>query len=123
MWARANEKSFGACTVPFREREIRPVVYYYSRDFPERLKPDAEAMAEGWDLAFRKTVASLRAVECAEQAQGSRERCNGIFAPETTDQVFMLCGNPVEEGEHEACGPVGRRVEEQPAELVVFTLP
>ena len=93
----------GACTIPFRDREVRPIPYHLSENFPEEFISDMQDMVDGWDSAFRGTVASLRRIEC-EKNGGSD--C-GQFTPENTPEVYVMCHNPVIEGDNAACGEEG----------------
>lgn len=92
----------GACTIPYRDREVRPVVYYTTESFPDDLVPDAQHLAESWNEAFVETVGSLRALEC--EANGGTD-CDAERT--RTTQVYAICGSPVVEGDPEICGPVG----------------
>jgi hypothetical protein len=100
--ARAKRENQGRCTVPYREREIRPIAYHLSEGFPEDLIPDAQAMADDWNRALKETVGSLRALECEDVGAGN---CDA--EREVADDVFVLCQSPVGKSDHEACGPEG----------------
>ncbi|MEM9073482.1 MAG: zinc-dependent metalloprotease [Myxococcota bacterium] len=94
----------GACTIPYREREVRPIAYHLSSNFPEDLIPDAEDVGRHWNRAFVETVASLRENECLS-AGGSdcgAERLRGDH-----QQMFVICHNPVQADDHDACGVEG----------------
>lgn len=104
--ARAKRESSGKCTIPFREREIRPIAYYLSEGFPEDLEPDAQAMADEWNSALQATVGSLRAIECQENDGGNCEALRQV-----DEDVFVLCHNPVERGDDPACGKAGKVVQ------------
>ena len=47
----------GACTIPFRERGVRPIVYHLSKNFPADLVPDAQlaALAIEFGLTLQTT--------------------------------------------------------------------
>ena len=96
----------GACTIPFREREVRPIVYHLSRNFPEDLIPAAQHLSDQWNGAFVETVSSLRELECLD-AGGDAGACAGERMREDHQQMFVLCHNPVIESDHDACGPAG----------------
>jgi len=100
----------GACTIPYRERTTRPIVYYTSSNFPADLLPDAQAFASDWNSAFVETVASLRENECT--ADGGTD-CASQRTRETN--LFVLCQSPVPMGADPACGPVG--TEARPGDL------
>lgn len=102
--AKANRTPEGACTIPYREREIRKIAYFVTPNFPMDLWPEAEHLVEGWNGAFVQTVASLRENECLATG-GDASSC----ASERTrdDSVFVLCHSPVVEEDDDACGPLG----------------
>lgn len=100
----------GACTIPYRDREVRPVVYYTTANFPEDLAPDAQNFAAGWNEAFVGTIGGLREQECL--ANGGTD-C-AAEATRTT-QAYAVCRSPVVEGDPEICGPVG--TEARPGDL------
>ncbi len=104
----------GACTIPFRDRGIRPIVYYTSSNFPEDLRPDAEAFAADWNSAFVDTVASLRENECLADGGNSAD-CASQRAREDAQHLFILCPSPVPAGADPACGPEG--TEARPGDL------
>ncbi|MFK7987652.1 MAG: zinc-dependent metalloprotease [Sandaracinaceae bacterium] len=94
----------GACTIPFRDREARPVTYHLSANFPEDLRPEMEMVEREWSRAFVDTVASLREQECL--ATGGSE-CAAERTRDDARQMFHVCVTPVPEGAPEACGEVG----------------
>ncbi len=94
----------GACTIPYRERETRPIAYHLSTNFPTDLISDAEDVARHWNTAFVDTVSSLRENECL--ANGG-ENCSMERLRADHQQMFVLCHNPVAAGDHEACGAEG----------------
>jgi hypothetical protein len=92
----------GVCTLPYREREVRPVVYYMSASTPEDLQGDADTLANEWNRAFAETIASLRENECLEAKAG-----NCAAERERDKKVFYVCTTPVKAGAPEACGEEG----------------
>lgn len=96
----------GACTIPYRDREVRPMTYYTSSNFPEELVPDARHFAAEWNGAFEETVDSLRENECLRTG-GEPDSCRAERDREDAGRAFVLCTSPVVEGEDPACGPVG----------------
>jgi len=115
-WARANRQQnedgawVGACTIPYREREVRPIAYHLSANFPEDLVTDAEDVAREWNVAFVETVASLRENECLEYG-GDAATCGAERMRADHQQMFVLCHNPVLDSDHEACGEPGTSAE------------
>lgn len=104
-WTFANSgRTRGLCTMPYREREVRPIAYHLSQNFPEELLADARHFEAEWNSAFVDTVSSLRENECV--AAGDSD-CAAERTREDHQQMFVLCANPVAEDDHEACGPAG----------------
>ena len=100
----ADGRVEGACTIPFRDRDIRPIAYFTSLNFDTDLLPEARALADQWNRAFVETVASLREQECL--ANGGTD-CASERTDAEAERVFVLCESPVAEGAHPACGPAG----------------
>jgi len=104
---RAEDGSWlGACTIPYREREVRPIAYHLSTNFPEDLIADVESVASGWNDAFVETVSSLRENECLRDG-GDAATCAAERTREDHQTMFTLCANPVTEADHPACGEPG----------------
>lgn len=109
-WGRARRRLTdegrveGACTIPYRDREIRPVVYHTSENLPEDLQPEMEMLEAEWNATFVETVASLRENEC--EAHGGSD-CEAERVREDARQVFYVCPSPVPEGAPAACGDPG----------------
>lgn len=75
--------------IPVAEREPRPIVYHVNRDFPDDLKPMAEAVADQWNGVFLDVV-----------------RSQGVDPGDK--RMFIGClNNPVEEGDPVECGAPG----------------
>jgi hypothetical protein len=105
-YARTWRTEQGRCTIPYRERQVRPIVYYYSRNMPEDFFPDLEHFRLEWNDAFRQTVGSLRENECLAQGGGADE-CAGERDRDDARDLLVFCHNPVTDADHDACGPVG----------------
>ena len=105
-----NGEYLGACTIPYRERAVRPIAYHLSRNFPEDLLADAEDMAQSWNDAFVETVSSLRENECLADG-GDAATCASERTREDHQAMYVLCANPVPEGANPACGPAGTSAE------------
>lgn len=97
----------GACTKPFRDRTVQPIVYHLTPNWPEELLPEAMTVQEQYSAAFREVVASLRENECREFG-GSN--CEAQRTREDQQHMFYVCPTPVPEGAPEACGPPGTTV-------------
>lgn len=109
-WARAHHELdgdghlSGACTIPYRERAVRPIVYYTSSNFPEDLRPDVDHFAAEWNSAFVDTVGSLRQLECE---RAGAENCDAERTREDAQQMFVVCRSPVQRGDNALCGEPG----------------
>lgn len=115
LWAQSYERdetgAFAVDTegrllpIPLAEREVRTIPYYVNATFPD------DPLI--WDAAV-DTMAQWNDVgrEAAALAQGSD--------PQQVGDVFVLCHNPVEDGDPEACGEPGFTV--RPGDLRYSTL-
>ncbi|MEZ4255009.1 MAG: zinc-dependent metalloprotease [Polyangiales bacterium] len=97
----AGQTTARVCTLPYRERTVKPFAYHLSERFPDDLVEDAFTVVNEWNGTLTETVGSLRQVEC-EEAGGTN--CAAERDREDAKQVFVLCHNPVVEGDHAACG-------------------
>lgn len=97
--------------LPYKAREVRPIVYFLNAAWPASMKPVAQATADSWNDAFNETVAALRLLEdrapgsALSQAElrGEVERMR-----HAGERSFVLCqNNPVKEGDDPACGAPG----------------
>lgn len=92
--------------IPFREREVRPILFHVSEDFPDDVLAAAVAAAEEWDAVLRDTIVDLRRWECLEESGGDEELCEA--AVEVPERVLVVCpNNPVKSLDPEECGAVG----------------
>lgn len=78
--------------IPYRQREVRPVVYYLNAEFPAEtaLYDGNDEVEAEWDRVFRNAVAAAQGIDASE-----------------VPQMFYICDNPVPEGAPEACGEPG----------------
>jgi hypothetical protein len=96
--------------LPYAEREVRPIVYHLSADFPEDLKDAAVALGGAWNASFADTVNGLRFWECIDGG-GDAEGCQGVVEEDL--QVVLVCpNNPSLPGDPALCstdhtGPEG----------------
>jgi hypothetical protein len=66
------------CTLPYRERPVRPIVWYYTTGSdPEYFLATAEA-AQQWDVALRGAVQSARYAECM-RVQKDKAACDSAY--------------------------------------------
>lgn len=95
----------GACTIPYRDREVRPIVYY-SPNLPAALWPDVQGFSAEWNSAFVDVVSSLREQEClahdgdAESCVNERDRADAL-------NMYVACRSPVAADDSPACGERG----------------
>ena len=126
------------CTIPYRDREIRPVAWWVNPDMPDSLQDGFDGSGNktstgatedtvlAWNQAMRLAVARAREVECRRTGDGDRASCHAeYFVPGETDMVtyggwgiervkpmddvVITCHNPVRDYDPEACGPKGTR--------------
>ena len=100
----ADTEWLGACTIPYRERQIRPIAYHVSANFPADLIGDAQSTIDGWNAAFNETVGSLRENECLADG-GDAASCASERTLER--RTFVMCHNPVTAEDDVACGGEG----------------
>ncbi|MFT3707583.1 MAG: hypothetical protein QM817_07920 [Archangium sp.] len=68
------------CTLPFRQREVKPVVWYYTEgSHPDFFAPTRDAAHE-WDVALRSSIQASRYAECV--------RTKGIDCQEKSPMYF-----------------------------------
>ncbi len=98
----------GKCTIPLRDRVLRPVVWYVNRGFPNDLYGAMNEAISGWDDALRVAIATGRLAECRRTGEPNCEADNGWPAtfsddfrpavgtgPGEVPHLFVLCHNPV----------------------------
>ncbi|MBX3185787.1 MAG: zinc-dependent metalloprotease [Labilithrix sp.] len=103
----------------YKDRKVRPIVYFLNKEWPEELKGIAQLTADGWNDAFAETVASLRLLEdldygVALRHEDLRREVDAMksrdvgYGPQFGERVYVLCpNNPVKAGDHPACGKEG----------------
>ena len=79
--------------IPVEERTPKPVVYYLSQTFPddELLLQTTFEVGESWNQVFRETIAAVK----------------GAAVTSVREKMFILCHNPVVDGDEDECGEVG----------------
>ncbi|MGQ0505804.1 MAG: zinc-dependent metalloprotease [Myxococcaceae bacterium] len=88
IWKRAHDADGKVIAV--EKREVRPIVYHLTPNFPKALLPAATQIQGSWDHAFRRAVAVPRGI-----------------AIDQAPQMFYLCETPVPEGAPAVCGQPG----------------
>jgi hypothetical protein len=127
------DKFVHACTMPYKDREIRTTPYYYGPDSDPTLWESVRDAVSQWDIALRHAVLTSRYTECLRVSQqGTTQSTDEIAAckaqyptSEATEDilknepqpVFVFCHNPVTDddvktlkaggGKGDECGPVG----------------
>jgi hypothetical protein len=107
-----------ACTLPYRDRETRPVAYHYGPDSDPTLFDTVSKVAADWDSALRHAVQTARYSECVHEAGGVKSadaasdcaREYPVGMEETlnaVEPILVLCHNPVAQGDAAACGKPG----------------
>ena len=111
-WARSRRERddsgdwLGACTIPYRERDVRKVPYHVSENFPAELLPDMDHVIEQWNSSFVDTIASLRENECLADG-GDAAGCASQRTRDDGQSVVVLCHNPVLADDDASCGGEG----------------
>jgi len=102
------------CTLPLYKREIKTIPWYYGPKAPADLfKSTAEALGE-WNLAVKRAAQIGKMVEAKRVGADASTIITGeaelvADAGKTVPDVFVLCHNPVIEGDHKACGDIGTK--------------
>jgi hypothetical protein len=117
------DKFVHACTMPYRQRQIRTTPFYYGPDSDPTLWESVRDAVDQWDVALRHAVLTSRYTECLRVSQSGQaqtneeiEACRAQFpiSEEKDDilenepqPVFVFCHNPVVEADADECGEVG----------------
>lgn len=59
------------CTLPYRDRKVKPQVWYYTTGSDPNYFDGSEWAAQQWDVALRSAVMTARYVECVRTSTGS----------------------------------------------------
>ena len=100
----------GECTIPYLQREVRPIVWHVNRAHPEDLFDSSAEALEAWDATMRVAVVAARLAECRRTGGVDCETRMGWPQPWADDYVppvgngspaevpniFVLCHNPVD---------------------------
>jgi len=101
------DATMGLCTLPYRDRAPKPIVFHVGPRTEERDLPVLQQVATEWSGAFRDTVNSLRENECAKYDDAATPEDCAALRDEALE-MFILCpNNPVAEGDPAECGPAG----------------
>lgn len=123
------------CTIPYRDRKIRPIAYWVNQDMPDDLQDPVDSsgkrlalgptedVVHTWNQAVALAVAHAREIEC-RRTGGERSDCYaryfetgqtemvsyggwGIERVKNRQDVVVTCHNPVRDYDPEICGPRG----------------
>ncbi len=87
----------GKCTLPYRDREIRPIGYWINKDAPPELldpvdgngsptgRGTLEDLIFSWNQLMSGALAFSKEVECRRTGDGDRESCHAQFFESTSD--------------------------------------
>ncbi|MEZ4238801.1 MAG: zinc-dependent metalloprotease [Myxococcota bacterium] len=88
--------------IPVLEREVRPIVYHPSLDFPDDLRPVMGEVAAAWNEPLRDAINGQRYWACLD-AGGRPNDCHALEDPDL--QAFVWCpNNPSLPGDPAVCG-------------------
>jgi hypothetical protein len=106
-----------ACTLPYRSRETRTIPIYYGPNGDPGLWETSRDVTAEWDGALRQAAQVARYGECIAVSGGVDpgviESCKAEFPPtleaalDSVPEILVFCHNPVESGDHPACGAPG----------------
>ncbi|MDP3275431.1 MAG: hypothetical protein Q8Q09_09575 [Deltaproteobacteria bacterium] len=78
----------GVCLLPFRARQVRPIPYHLSINYPERMMPVTEEVVRQWNSAFRQAVQEARYRECLLDPAGGGEAACAVYR--SSDDTAVL---------------------------------
>ncbi len=61
-YTRADNR--GLCLMPFLQRQVKPIAYHESNNYPEYMQPVTETIVHEWNDAFTVAVTAARRHEC-----------------------------------------------------------
>jgi hypothetical protein len=101
------------CTLPYRQRVQKPVVWYYTESSsPDYIEPTDWAAHE-WDVAMRNAVNSAKYAECVKFT-GDPAGCNNQFpvlrSQQDSNQDIINLAKEVDDCRHKKAGPNGQPV-------------
>lgn len=85
LWKRSVDDN--GQTIPYAQRETRPIVYHLNYDFPPALLDTARNVAAQWDDAFREAVAAIQGVSKDSVATMFELRENTCSVPTVADYL------------------------------------
>lgn len=93
----------GVCLLPYRDRQVRPVTYHLSPNYPERIMPVTRQIVRDWNRAFSDAVGQARRRECIlDPNVPDKASCEAYLAFNVTnreaDEVITAQGQPLPAG-------------------------
>lgn len=85
------------CTIPYRDREIRPIGYWVNKEAPDALLDPVDASGNkvgrgtledliySWNQLMSNALAFAKEVECRRTRDGDRDACHAQFFESTSD--------------------------------------
>ncbi|MDX2052721.1 MAG: hypothetical protein SFV15_10045 [Polyangiaceae bacterium] len=125
------------CTIPYRDRVVKPIGYWMNKETPAALTDDVDSagnrlnvgptedIGNTWNQVLRQSVAKAREIECRRTNSGDRATCHAkYFEPGAIDMVsfggwgiekvkadaedvLVTCHNPVRTYDNKLCGEPG----------------
>jgi hypothetical protein len=87
IWERNTDNN--GDPIPYAEREPTPIVYYMTNNFPDELKESMYEIAQDYDNAFRRIVATYRGLDVPNDPDLMYE-----VPFSDIPRMFYLCENP-----------------------------
>jgi hypothetical protein len=114
----------GRCTIPFAQRQPKPVVYYLTGGWPEDLEQVRRTIEMDFDAALRRSVAAAQGhreldLRCSTDADcyikgtsciDDKEHPRQGWCSMPVRQMFYLCHSPVRASDPAECGERGLTV-------------
>ncbi len=87
----------GVCLLPYRDRDVRPIPYHLSPNYPDRIMPVTNTIVRDWNRAFSDAVGQARRRECIlDPNVADKTTCDAYLAfnveQRETDQVVTAQG-------------------------------
>jgi hypothetical protein len=110
------------CTMPLHTRKLKTIPWYYGKDAPPDLFTSTAVALDMWNVAVKRAAVLGQMVEAnrvhADSSAFMGTDANGNAVPWTEEalaqdngaaipHVFVLCHNPVIEGDNKSCGKPG----------------
>lgn len=101
LWKRSHDEN--GKELPLYQRELEPLYWHLSRDWPDALRDAAAQGLSDWNDVFREAINSARVLTCTKDGRTDCERYR-----DPNLQVVRLCPhNPPQAGDPAECGAAG----------------